>query len=128
MPWENYRKTLRNKKLAAPGILDPLRAYVRAFTSCRSYPEKMIEIDRLIHTFHAESRKWPTSPIAKNVIEGNIAEIVKFLNDLAYSPNSTPGVLAMRERYQSTLARSWAGGCERPPDWREPLDKEDAQS
>ena len=122
--WKTYRKTLRRKKVAAPGILVPLRAFAEAFPQCRSYRDKMLEIDRLIHTFHAESRKWPTSPIAKNVIEGNIREIVEFLDGLAYSPNTTPEVLAMREAYQATLARSWAGGCPRPKDWRKPIDGE----
>ncbi len=55
MPWKDYYKTIRKKKLAAPGILPVLQAYAEAFPGCRSYREKMVEIDRLIHTFHAQS-------------------------------------------------------------------------
>jgi hypothetical protein len=122
MPWKDYYKTIRKKKLAAPGILPVLQAYAEAFPGCRSYREKMVEIDRLIHTFHAQSCKCPTSPIAKNVLEGNIQEIVVFLDDLAYSPNTTPELLAMREAYKVILARSWAGGRSMPKDWREPFE------
>jgi hypothetical protein len=82
---------------------------------------------KIIIIFIAQSRVWPTSPIAKNVIEGNIAETVAFLDDLAYSSNITPGVLVMREKYQATLARSWAGGCERPANWRESFEEENVQ-
>ena len=54
-------------------------------------------------------------------------ETVAFLDDLAYSSNITPGVLVMREKYQATLARSWAGGCERPAKWRESFEEENVQ-
>jgi ribosomal protein L37AE/L43A len=127
LTWLDYRKTLRNKKLAAPGILGPLRDFAGRYPQCRRYMDKLLAIDKLIHTFHAQSRKWPTSPIAKNVIEGNIREIVEFLDNLAYGDGSTPGLLTTRESYRKTLARSWAGGAQRPKDWREPVGDADAE-
>ena len=127
LTWLGYRKTLRNKKLAAPGILGPLRDFAGRYPQCRCYRDKVLAIDKLIHTFHAQSRKWPTSPIAKNVIEGNVKEIVAFLDSLAYGDGSTPSLLASRESYRQTLARSWAGGAQKPKDWREPFEDEDAQ-
>ena len=122
MPWLEYRKTFQKKKLAAPGILDPLRQFASQYATCRSYETKLIAIDTLLHTFHAQARKWPTSPIAKNVLQGNIQEIVAFLDGLAYGNGSTTGLLASRHSYQATLARSWAGGAKRPKDWREPAE------
>ncbi len=125
--WLDYRKSLRNKKLAAPGIIGPLRDFVGKYARSRSYRDKVLAIDTLVHTFHAQSRKYPTSPIAKNVLEGNIRDIVEFLDSLAYDAGSTPELLTTKESYKATLGRSWAGGAERPKDWRAPFKDEDAQ-
>jgi len=128
MKWRVYRRTYRKKKLLGQAALDFLNEFVRRFPQCRSYSDKLIAIDRLIHTFHHQLRKWPTAPIAKNLIEGNVQEVVELLDRLAYGERGTPETLRTKELYRATLARSWVGGCRRPKDWRAPADPEDTHS
>lgn len=124
LPWLAYRRTYRKKKLYAPAAMGIIGAYLAEFPTARSPGEKMLAIDRLIHLFHAQDRKWPTAPVSKNLIEGNVQQVVALLNDLAYGPQSAPELLQTRSLYRATLARSWAGGAERPMDWRAPIDRD----
>gem|GEM_PF-2914357 len=48
-------------------------------------------------------------PVAVNLIEGHLSEVVAFLDDLTYSDNSTTGI---RENY-----RQWNGKIEENRDW-----------
>lgn len=108
--WGAYRKTFSNKKLYAGSVDVTLREFVERFEAASSPQEKMIAIDRLIHTFHHQLTQNPTSPAAKNLIFGNVQEMVAFLNNLTHGDASTAQLRAMRAQYEQTLKRSWAGG------------------
>lgn len=126
--WRDFRKTFRNKKLQGREALGPLTEFVEVFPRSRSYSQKIIAIDRLIHTFHAQLRKWPTAPIAKSLLEGTVKEVVEFLDALTYGQHTTPELHEMRQSYRDTLARSWIGGCPQPKDSREPYQEHDTQA
>src|SRR5579862_6614262 len=84
MPWHNYHKTYKGQKLYAGGAEEAFRGYVDRFEQARTPDARMLTIDWLLHRFHAELSEWPTAPAARNLIEGNIQEIVDLLNALAY--------------------------------------------
>ena len=52
--------------------------------SCRTYPEKMATIDRLVHALHVWARGTFTFPAAHNLIEGSRQDVFHLLEQLAY--------------------------------------------
>jgi hypothetical protein len=98
LPWPDYFKTIQHKQLSgAEPVLAQFRDFVRAFPSARTPREKMLLIDRLIHGFHRYYKTdHPTRPVAVNLIEGRLSDVVAFLDRLSYGDQSTPG---MRETY-----------------------------
>jgi hypothetical protein len=110
MTWGRYRRTFRGKKLYAGALVEALRTYMASFDRARSPREKVLAIDLLIHTFHHQAAAHPTAPAAKNLIEGNVKEVLALLDQLA-SGSATPDQMRqVKATYHQTLARSWAGG------------------
>jgi hypothetical protein len=98
LPWVDYFKTIQHKQLSgAEPVLQQFRDFVSAFPAARTPREKMILIDRLIHGFHWYYKTGgPTRPVAVNLIEGRLSDVVAFLDRLTYGDSSTPGT---RETY-----------------------------
>ena len=93
LPWSDYFKTIQQKQLSgAEPVLALFRDFVRSFPSARTPREKVLLIDRLIHGFHWHHKleTW-TRPVAVNLIEGRIRQVVAFLEKLTYSEKSTSG-------------------------------------
>ena len=98
LPWADYFKTIQHKQLSgAEPVLEQFQTFVDAFPSARTPQAKMRLIDRLIHGFHWYYKTvGPTRPVAVNLIEGRLSDVVAFLDRLSYGDQSTPG---MREIY-----------------------------
>jgi hypothetical protein len=93
LPWADYFKTIQHKQLSgAEPVLKQFRDFVEAFPAARMPQEKMLLIDRLIHGFHWYYKtNRPTRPVAVNLIEGRLSDVVAFLDRLSYGDKSTPG-------------------------------------
>lgn len=105
--WEAYQRTFRRKQLNPGGATDYFRAYVQAYPRCITPRERMLAIDRLIHTFHYSLRAdptLPTRPAAVNLIEGRLTDIVPFLDALSAGV-VTPEMVATRNTWDQTLER-----------------------
>jgi hypothetical protein len=98
LSWADYFKTIQHKQLSgAEPVLEQFRAFVEAFPRARTPQAKMLLIDRLIHGFHYYLKTGrPTRPVAVNLIEGRLSDVVAFLERLSYGDRGTPG---MRETY-----------------------------
>jgi hypothetical protein len=111
LTWGEYFKTIQHKQLSgAEPVLVQFRAYVDAFPKAQSLQEKTLLIDRLIHGFHWYIKTdSPTRPVAINLIEGRLDEVVAFLDGLTYSERSTPGTRQNREAWEKNvdLNRGW---------------------
>ena len=94
LAWGDYFKTIRHKQLSgAEPVLDQFRSFLQAFPAARTPQEKTIVIDRLIHGFHWYYKtNAPTRPVAINLIEGRLSEVVAFLDDLSCGDKSTAEV------------------------------------
>ncbi|MCY3021375.1 MAG: hypothetical protein NTW87_20360 [Planctomycetota bacterium] len=94
LAWAAYFKTIQHKQLSgAEPVLDQFRSFVQAFPAARTPQEKTILIDRLIHGFHWYYKtNAPTRPVAINLIEGRLSEVVAFLENLSSGAKSTAGV------------------------------------
>ena len=91
--WADYFKTIQHKQLSgAEPVLKLFREFVNSFPSARTPREKVLLIDRLIHGFHWYYKtNGPTRPVAVNLIEGPMSEVVAFLDRLSYGEKGTPG-------------------------------------
>ena len=94
LTWGDYFKTIQHKQLSgAETVLEQFRSFVEAFPAARTPQEKTILIDRLIHGFHWYHKpNAPTRPVAINLIEGRLSDVVAFLENLSYGDKSTVGV------------------------------------
>jgi hypothetical protein len=105
LTWGDYSKTIRhNQLLGAEPVLDQFRSFVQAFSAARTPQEKTILIDQLIHGFHWYYKtSAPTRPVAINLIEGRLSEVVAFLDDLSCGDRSTVGVAENYARWDKLI-------------------------
>ena len=111
LPWADYFKTIQHKQLSgAEPVLEQFQEFVDAFPLAKTPREKVLLIDRLIHGFHWYYKtKGPTRPVAVNLIEGRLNEVVAFLDDLTYSEKSTSGTRENRAEWDKNIEanRDW---------------------
>ena len=79
-----YRQSIHNH-YANPGrAMDAFVAFFQGYPKARTYKDKMLLIDQLIHSFHVEEETGaPVKSVASKLLEGNKKEVVRFLNDLS---------------------------------------------
>jgi len=104
--WNEYCRTWRGTKLNIGGAFPPIEDFVRSFQSARSPRDKILHIDRLIHAFHVGIDLKPVRPVACNVIEGNLRQVVSLILELAYGDVTEPEMGQNR--------KAWKEGL---PDW-----------
>jgi hypothetical protein len=111
LPWRDYFATIQHKQLSgAKPVLDLFRHYVRTFPSRTTARAKMLAIDALIHGFHYFYKTGgPTRPVAVNLIEGRLNEVIDFLDALTYGPQSTDGLSQKKQAWDEKIqtALSW---------------------
>jgi hypothetical protein len=107
--WGEYFGTIQHKQLSgAEPVLALFRSFIDDFPLARTPAEKMFLIDRLVHGFHYYG-KTTTRPVAINLIEGRLNEVIDFLDSLSYGESSTNGLLENRQDWveKSQNARNW---------------------
>jgi len=106
LPWADYMRTMQHKQLSgAEPVLELFREFVRDFPKADTARKRMLLIDRLIHGFHwyYHQEDMPTRPVAVNLIEGKMRDVVVFLDRLTYGEKSTPGMQEVREGWEERL-------------------------
>ncbi len=111
--WQAYFATIQHKQFSgAPNIIDLFGDYARLYPQVREAQQKMLLIDRLIHSFHYYLRFGETRAAGVNLIEGNHGQVIAFLDTLTYGPGSTPNLQETLEDWRGKidhLAELWAG-------------------
>ena len=116
--WEEFRKSYKGKQLYAANALPIFLTYYRDFPRAKTYGEKLILIDCLIHSFHInmsyhrdlESYDIENEAVAinrptgANLIEGTLMEVILFLDKLSAIPDSEE-----KERWQRIAPRANGG-------------------
>jgi hypothetical protein len=109
--WGEYFKTIQHKQLSgAEPVISLFQAFVDRFPAAGSVRQKVFLIDRLIHGFHWYYKTdSPTRPVAINLIQGRLRQMIAFLDGLTYSDKSTPGTLAAKAEWDKNIetARGW---------------------
>jgi hypothetical protein len=108
LPWADYFKTIQHRQLSgAEPVLNLFREFIRAFPAADTPQEKVFAIDCLIHGFHWYYKtNAPTRPVAINLIEGRLSEVVAFLESLSYSEKSTPHMKENQTQWRQNIAKN----------------------
>ena len=106
--WANYHHTYRHQQLFGANAVEVFQNYHTVFPQARSAKEKMVLIDWLIHEFHIGLKELGR-PVAANLIQGKLHEVIRFLDELTYGGESAAGVSDSRTLWRRKLASaSWA--------------------
>jgi hypothetical protein len=81
---DDYAQSIRNH-YAFPGrAMDAYRSFYDRYPKARTYQDKILLIDQLIHSFHVVAETGtPTKSVASKLLEGNKKAVVRFLDDLS---------------------------------------------
>lgn len=102
--WGEYHKSYQRKQLVGGKAYPMFTEFLESWPKQRTYRDKLIAIDRLIHALHVDATHGFARPGAVNLIECTMREALSLLHELAYGDLSTPGVTETRTTYQSTLS------------------------
>lgn len=108
MIFKEYGDSYKRQTLNGYGALSELKEFYTKYPSAKTYTEKMILIDWLIHTFHGNLQEHPSRPTATNIIEGSNAEVANLIYSLAYGEGSTAKADELKvwfEKHQRSIHR-----------------------
>jgi hypothetical protein len=111
LSWGEYFGTIQHRQLSgAEPVLALFRDYLARYPAARAPHQKVLQIDRLLHGFHwFFKNNTPTRPVAINLIEGRLGEVLALLDELSYGPGSTRGLPETRAEWErnAVLAHTW---------------------
>lgn len=94
-----YRTSLQNHYVYPGRAMDAFRRFFRGYPKTKTYADKILMIDELIHAFHIdEATGTPVKSLASKLLEGNKNEAVQLLDRLSAVDAST------KERWRETVA------------------------
>ena len=111
LPWEDYFATIQRKQLSgAEPVVQLFHHFVTGFPAARNPRDKVVMIDQLLHGFHWYQQQGYTRPVAVNLIEGKLADVIAFLDHLTYGAASTVGMQQTFTEWteKSQNVRQWA--------------------
>jgi hypothetical protein len=97
--WGDYQKSYQRKQLHGGQAYPNFVEFLERWPNARSTRDKMLAIDRLIHSAHVSARFGFCRPAGVNLIEGTMHQVLDFLDELAYSDLSTPGLREKRDEW-----------------------------
>jgi hypothetical protein len=85
----DFGASWRHQELLAANALSAFETFTSRYPTAQSDPERMFQIDRLLHAFHWDAKfNLPNRSTANNLIEGSHSEVVQMLDELsAANPN-----------------------------------------
>ncbi len=79
-----YRQSIRNYNAHTGRALEAFLTYYRLYPNARTYKQKILLIDQLIHSFHINEKTGiAVKSVASKLLEGNKKAVVRFLDDLS---------------------------------------------
>jgi len=105
--WGAYFKSYRRKQLHGGGAVSVFQEYVQRLPRAGSLRDKMLLIDWIVHQCHkaliARHGLTYTRPVAVNLIQGNMTQVMQLLQELAYGPGSVPGTRERRAEWRERV-------------------------
>jgi len=102
IPWAIYHQSYRGKQLFGANAVEVFAAYHKAFPDEQSATRKMLLIDQLLHAFHVGIKEIGR-PVAANLIQGSMGEVIRFLDALTYRDGSATGISDSQAVWHRTL-------------------------
>jgi len=116
--WEEFKKSYKGKQLHASNAMPIFLTYQKDFPRAKTYGEKLICIDILIHSFHIKMSYYKildnydiedesvelNRPVGANLIEGKLSEVILFLDKLSALPDSNE-----KDRWRKIAPRANGG-------------------
>jgi len=85
LPWKTYHQTYKGKQLFGANAVECFQVFHKEFPQASTANTKMLLIDQLIHSFHTGLTELGR-PVAANLIQGSLKEVIHFLYDLSNGP------------------------------------------
>lgn len=108
--WGAYQRTYKEKQLFGGGAVGAIEDFMERLPRARSYVDKMLLIDYLVHECHHsldhQGNEVYRRPVAVNLIDGTMTEVVHLVQDLASGPGSTMGAPKVRAQWQDRVLAS----------------------
>ena len=100
----SYRESVRNHYAHTGRAIGAFAAFYRQYPAAKSYTDKILLIDQLVHSFHVEeATQTPVKSIASKLLAGNKTDVVRFLDQLsAVDP-------AEKDRWRRSLSQTIHG-------------------
>ena len=81
---EAYRQSIRDHYAWMGRAVAAYETFHRRWPAGRSYADKILLIDQLIHSFHVDEKTGaPVKSVASKLLEGNKKDVVRFLDELS---------------------------------------------
>ena len=79
-----YATSIRNHYAFPGGAIEAFLSFYRRYPKARTYQDKILLIDSLVHSFHVDEKTGtPIKSVASKLFEGNKKAVVRFLDDLS---------------------------------------------
>jgi hypothetical protein len=114
--WSEYHRSYQRKQLVGGKAFPMFVQFLQLWPEQRTYRDKLLAVDRLVHALHVDLQHGFARPGACNLIECNLREAFTLLSELAYDHKSTAGVLMTRAEYKETLEQVGARRRELEPE------------
>ena len=108
--WGDYLRSYQRKQLSGGAAYPSFLEFLDVWPKRRTPRDKLLAIDTLVHACHVAAHMPWARPAATNLIEGTASELAVFLDELAYGPNSTPGIGETRAAWQRLRAERFFPG------------------
>jgi hypothetical protein len=104
--WGEYHKSFKRHQLNVGGAAKVFEAYVQDYKVAQASQTKILAIDRLIHGFHYSFRArpdLPSRPVCVNLIQGKLADVIRFLDELTYGKETNTALVENRAEWQERI-------------------------
>jgi hypothetical protein len=82
--FDAYGQSVQNYYAWTGRAAEAFETFYQRYPTARTYREKMLLIDQLIHSFHIDEKRGVASKsVASKLLEGNRKEVVRFLDELS---------------------------------------------
>lgn len=78
-----YGQSVRSYYAHTGRAVDAFLTFYERYPRARTYPDKIILIDQLIHSYHLNATGGPGKSVASKLLEGNKKDVVAFLDGLS---------------------------------------------
>lgn len=78
-----YRASIRNHHAHTGRAVEAFVRFYERYPAARTYSDKILIIDELVHAFHLDETRHPVKSVASKLLEGNKTEAVRFLDRLS---------------------------------------------